>query len=133
MHISQFALLLDALACLTSARPSRRRRCTYGDNCWPDERKWKAFNSSISGRLMRTYPSAAVCHTDQYDADLCNTAKENWTNSFWKTNQTGAYTSTLWELGPKGQCFIDSPKDAPCDQGRGQSCSPGLSIVTFNR
>ncbi|PGH10691.1 hypothetical protein AJ80_07447 [Polytolypa hystricis UAMH7299] len=117
MHLSNFALLLETFTCLVSAGPSRRRRCAYGDSCWPDDYKWKAFNSSISGRLVRTYPSAAVCHKERYDAELCHTAKENWANSFWKTNQTGAYTSTLWELGEKGQCFIDSPRDAPCDQG----------------
>lgn len=97
-----------------------RQRCSYGDSCWPTEVEWQKFNASISGRLIRTYPSAAVCHTDRYDAAQCAVAKENWKNSFWRTNQTGAYSAILWELGEKGQCFIDSLKEAPCDQGIGE-------------
>ncbi|WEW60423.1 hypothetical protein PRK78_005909 [Emydomyces testavorans] len=102
---------------LSSVAVEHRRRCSYGDSCWPTESEWIAFNSSISGRLIRTYPSAAVCHTERYDDAQCAVAKENWSNSFWRTNQTGAYTAILWELGEKDQCFIDSPRAAPCDQG----------------
>ncbi|KAL1956572.1 hypothetical protein VTO42DRAFT_7043 [Malbranchea cinnamomea] len=96
------------------------KRCAYGDPCWPSDHVWQSFNSSISGRLIRTFPSAAVCHDETYDVDLCMVAKEEWGNSFWRTNQTGAYTAIAWELGD-GQCFIDSPREAPCDQGLGNN------------
>lgn len=94
-------------------------RCQYGDQCWPDEAIWNAFNQSISGRLLKTRPSAAVCHSEDYNAHLCDTTRSEWFNSFWRTNQTGAYTATLWELGSE-ECFINSTRDSPCDQGLGR-------------
>ena len=93
------------------------------DDCWPDDSTWQAFNDSVSGRLIQSVPSAAVCHQERYDAGLCNTARTEWTNSFWRTNQTGAYSAILWELG-NDQCFIDSPPNAPCDPGLGGSLLP---------
>src|SRR5690606_35571095 len=97
-----------------------RKRCTAYSKCWPSQSTWNAFNSSISGRLIASAPPAAVCHTERYDEQLCSTAKTEWKNSFWRTNQVGAYSAILWELGEKDQCFIDSPKEAPCEQGLGK-------------
>ncbi|KAF3479904.1 FAD binding domain-containing protein [Arthroderma uncinatum] len=115
---SQQALLaLPLLASSAQSQPTKHPRCSAGDSCWPKEHVWNEFNSTISGRLIRSFPSAAVCHDAQYDAAACTVAKDSWTNSFWRTNQTGAYSAILWELGEKGQCFINSPKEAKCDQG----------------
>ncbi|GFG24993.1 FAD binding domain protein [Aspergillus udagawae] len=111
---------LVAVAVLTTsvnAQAHPRRRCTYGDSCWPDDQAWSDFNSTVGGRLIRSFPSAAVCHTARYNADQCNIARQSWLDSFWRTNQTGAYSATVWEMGNTGQCFIDTPVNAPCDQG----------------
>ncbi|KAF2458268.1 putative FAD binding domain protein [Lineolata rhizophorae] len=96
--------------------PYERRRCAFGNNCWPDHATWTAFNDSISGRLVRSFPSAARCHEAQYDEQLCQIVRDNWDNSFWRTNQTGAYSAILWELG-NDRCFINSSVSAPCGQG----------------
>ena len=65
-----------------------------------------------SSKLPRKTPQTA-----QYDAAACSVAKEHWTDSFWRTNQTGAYSAILWELGEKGQCFVNTTKEDRCDQG----------------
>src|SRR3954471_7106021 len=106
------ALLTISVLC-SSANAHSRRRCAYGDDCWPEGCTWQAFNASVSGRLLQSAPSAAVCHQERYDAGRCGTARREWRNSFWRTNQTGAYSAILWELG-NDQCFIDSPPNAPC-------------------
>lgn len=128
---AQSLLLGLALITATEGRPHHHRRCSYGDPCWPSKRTWQAFNSSISGRLIRTLPSAAVCHDERYNEDLCDMVKENWGNSFWRTNQTGTYTIMAWEMGD-GQCFVDSPREAPCEQGRGNClkffCRDGANL-----
>lgn len=93
-----------------------RQRCAFGDSCWPSPEQWASFNSSISGRLIISLPSAAVCHREHYDAQLCQTATSNWTNSFWRTSQPGAYAAIVWELG-QDQCFINTTIDAPCGPG----------------
>ncbi|KAK2850642.1 hypothetical protein FQN49_005465 [Arthroderma sp. PD_2] len=115
---SQQALLaLPLFASSAQGHPAKHPRCSAGDSCWPNEQVWSEFNSTVSGRLIRTFPSAAVCHEAQYDAAACKVAKDRWTDSFWRTNQTGAYSAIHWELGETGQCFINSPKEAKCDQG----------------
>jgi hypothetical protein len=93
-----------------------QHRCKAGESCWPNESTWQVFNASISGRLIATYPSAAVCHTAHYNQELCTIAQQNWTNSTWRTSQPGAYSAILWELG-EDQCFINATIEAPCNQG----------------
>ena len=118
MFITLFPLVLLVPAVLTAADKYNRRRCAFGDPCWPDAPTWRAFNDSMSGRLIQSVPSAAVCHEKNFDEGLCKVAKTEWKNSFWRTNQTGAYSAIIWELG-SDQCFIESPKSAPCQPGLG--------------
>ena len=111
-----FVLLVSAVS---ASEP--RRRCRFGDICWPSEATWEALNSSISGRLVRTFPPAAVCHGQTFDIKECTVAKDEWTNSFWRTNQTGAYTAIVWEQGlGNQQCFVNSSQSAPCRPGLGE-------------
>lgn len=119
MHVLYIQAALSAFVISSVADTAPRRRCAFGDDCWPDEESWKSFNASISGHLIRSCPSAAVCHEKQHDAGLCTAAKQGWESSFWRTNQSGAYSALLWELGDD-QCFINSPLSAPCDQGLGE-------------
>jgi hypothetical protein len=117
MHIlRQLALLSPAAIFAPTAVSSR---CTFGDKCWPDDISWQAFNATVGGHLIRSLPSAAVCHQGPFhNIQACNFTEQNWDNSFWRTNQSGAYTALLWELGEYGQCYLDDV-DKPCDQGRG--------------
>ncbi|KAK2741352.1 hypothetical protein FQN57_005636 [Myotisia sp. PD_48] len=117
MKTSNFQNLLVFSFLLSGSDAAHRRRCSAGDQCWPKENTWNRFNATVSGHLVRTYPSAAVCHEAQYNAAQCVVAKERWADSTWRTNQTGAYAAILWELGETGQCFINTPREAPCDQG----------------
>ena len=108
--------LFTALWATVSPSPAPCHRCGAGDKCWPSERDWQAFNSSVSGQLIRSYPAAAVCHVEQYSEELCAIAKERWDDSFWRTSQPGAYAAIVWELG-MDQCFINSAIVSPCGQG----------------
>ena len=113
------ALTLLLVTICRSSSIQTRQRYRFGDTCWPNEQTWQAFNQSISGRLVRTFPSAAVCHGPTFDFEECNEAKEEWFNSFWRTNQTGAYTAIAWELGDQ-ECFINSSQKSPCQPGLGK-------------
>ncbi len=118
MASTTLKVMLAGLALLSPADAYNRRRCAFGDKCWPAGSTWQAFNESVSGRLIQSAPSAAECHHERYDAGLCDTAQREWKNSLWRTNQTGGYSAILWELG-SDQCFINTPRDAPCDAGLG--------------
>lgn len=111
-------LLASPVLCHPSIA-SPRQRCRYGDDCWPSEQTWQTFNDSVSGRLARNFPSAAACHGQNFNLESCTEAKEEWYNSFWRTNQSGAYTAMAWELGHQ-QCFVNSSRNAPCQPGLGE-------------
>lgn len=120
MHIhKQFAILSSVAIFAPTAVSSR---CRFGDPCWPDDISWQDFNATVGGRLIHSLPSAAVCHKGQfYNKEACDYARQNWDNSLWRTNQSGAYAALVWEMGKYGQCYLDDV-DKPCDQGRGM-CS----------
>lgn len=117
MLLAYTTAFLAAFTFSSAGTVTQFHRCKSGEPCWPSQSEWNTFNQSISGHLLATYPSAAVCHTAHHDAALCKVAQQNWTNSFWRTAQPGAYSAILWELG-EDQCFIDTAIAAPCGQGR---------------
>ncbi|OJJ08593.1 hypothetical protein ASPVEDRAFT_47727 [Aspergillus versicolor CBS 583.65] len=116
MHI-QTPLTALTLLSAAAGQPHPRRRCTSDDACWPTAQTWTEFNATVGGRLIRSVPSAAVCHGSRYNADQCATAKSNWFDGAWRSNQTGGYAATVWEMGETGECFINTPIQAECDQG----------------
>jgi hypothetical protein len=111
-------LMLGGRSQPTHAPPTR---CiAYDSSCWPSAENWSAFNQSVGGRLIASYPSAAVCHPPLFDADQCAAARQNWTNSFWRTSQPGAYSAILWEVG-NDTCSISSgTENDRCGQGLGK-------------
>ena len=118
MKVLNNKVLCSGLAIWSTTTATSSRRCAYGDSCWPSEPTWQSFSDSISGSLIRTEPSASSCHDPHFDAKLCGIVKDNWANSTWRTSRPGSYAVMAWELGD-GQCFVDSPREAQCDQGLG--------------
>lgn len=75
------SLITLCLLCLSSAKPSRASecRCFPGDSCWPSAAAWSEFNSSIGGRLIATPPLGAPCHDPVYNAAVCSSLQQHWT------------------------------------------------------
>lgn len=93
---------------------SATQRCTSSQPCWPSSVTWATFNSSIGGRLVAPRPSAWPCHDPHFDLAACADVQANWSNSFWRANQTGAMQDPLWE---STGCWIDTPRNTTCNQG----------------
>ncbi|KAF7329158.1 FAD-binding domain protein [Mycena kentingensis (nom. inval.)] len=104
------------LTTLLFAAVAQGQKCTFGQACWPSTASWTAFNSTIGGRLIAPRPPASVCHAEEFDAVACEEAKTNWFTDMWRATKPGAYADLLWENGAE-ECFIDSNKTAPCEQG----------------
>ncbi|KIK58057.1 hypothetical protein GYMLUDRAFT_171811 [Collybiopsis luxurians FD-317 M1] len=49
-----------------------------GDHAWPKKDVWNAFNSSVDGRLIKTIPIGAACHTDGFDEEKCQFVRDHW-------------------------------------------------------
>jgi hypothetical protein len=66
-----------AFASLTAAANSSRCKTYPGDANWPSDEKWKAFNASLGGALIKGIPPAAACYKGTYyDANKCATVKK---------------------------------------------------------
>ena len=96
--------------------PPPRQRCTAHDTCWPSIAKWTQFNDSVSGRLIASRPTAAVCHDPTFNAALCEQVKSNWTSGEWRADQVGGYSAIVWELGDE-TCLPSTPREKACQQG----------------
>ena len=53
-------------------------KCFPGDTCWPLEREWEKFNTTVGGRLVQTVPLGSPCHYPHYDATLCEELRSEW-------------------------------------------------------
>ena len=53
-------------------------KCFPGDACWPSEREWDNFNTTVGGRLAKTVPLGSPCHYPDYDAALCEELQSEW-------------------------------------------------------
>jgi hypothetical protein len=49
-----------------------------GDDGWPTLEDWKALNTSVSGRLIKTTPAGYVCHNPTYNAEACEALNSTW-------------------------------------------------------
>ncbi|PGH19693.1 hypothetical protein AJ80_03848 [Polytolypa hystricis UAMH7299] len=95
-------------------------RCTPEKPCWPSTTKWRALNDSIDGNLLSLKPVGYVCHNPTYDEEACSNLMKMNDNSLWKSGEPGAVLSPNWEIWPERNesCFAESPRNAPCGQGR---------------
>ncbi|KAF7593112.1 hypothetical protein BBP40_011991, partial [Aspergillus hancockii] len=75
---------------------------------------------SINGNLVAVRPVAAVCHEGGANSSACQEVTASWKNSTWRAAQPGAVQWENWEALPEQNqtCYIESPRDIPCGQGR---------------
>jgi hypothetical protein len=82
MYLSTATQLLAISASLVVAGSAQystsKCRNIPGDASWPRTDDWKALNSSVSGRLIKTRPAAHVCHEPTYDAQACEALNSTW-------------------------------------------------------
>lgn len=74
-----FALsIFVSLALGTALRRTAICRNIPGDTDWPTLEQWSAFNTSVSGHLIKTVPAGHVCHDPTYDAEACQALNSTW-------------------------------------------------------
>lgn len=57
---------------------NKKCKCLPGDACWPSEREWDEFNTTVGGRLLKTTPLGSPCHYPDYNAALCEELQSEW-------------------------------------------------------
>ncbi|OAX85248.1 hypothetical protein ACJ72_00370 [Emergomyces africanus] len=114
------ALLLIGLLTGLSRGQHPSCRCKPDDPCWPSSHQWKRLNESVQGNLVTVRPVGSVCHDPTYDPEACMKTKNITNNSNWRAEQPGAVQFPNWEtwLAHNESCYVDSPRGAPCGQGR---------------
>ena len=102
-------------------------RCFPGDPCWPTPAQWKAFNSTLGGRLIATIPIAAACHHDSvtpYDVQKCDALQNIW---FYPETHIDSPSSIMAQYFTNNSCNPFLPDSAPCTIGNYVSYSVNAS------
>ncbi|OAP58988.1 FAD/FMN-containing protein [Fonsecaea erecta] len=85
--LGQAALLLlpaisAAVALPADVAPNGSCKCISGDKCWPSEKIWALFNSTVGGNLIRTQPVAVSCYPGpSFNPAECAAVDANWANA----------------------------------------------------
>ncbi|KAB2580237.1 FAD linked oxidase [Lasiodiplodia theobromae] len=79
-------LIFSIFAPLSAATQSCK--CVPTEPCWPSDSEWAAFNTTISGRLIRTTLPASVCYPSEpdYDRAACDALIPKWQTSEFHSN-----------------------------------------------
>ncbi|PVH94758.1 FAD binding domain protein [Periconia macrospinosa] len=119
-----FAALLAALPFLSlNSFPIRRLlyptcRCFPGEPCWPSDESWDAFNKTLGGKLIKTVPIGAVCHTNQsfvpYDAAACAELQAHWNEADTHVSSPSSITAPFFA---DQSCDPFAPPSSPCSIG----------------
>lgn len=102
-------------------------RCFPGDPCWPTPVQWKAFNSTLGGKLIATIPIAAACHHDSftpYDVQKCDALQNIW---FYPETHIDLPSSIMAQYFTNNSCNPFLPDSAPCTIGNYVSYSVNAS------
>ncbi|KAK2758227.1 hypothetical protein FQN54_004071 [Arachnomyces sp. PD_36] len=89
-----------------------------GDDEWPVEEIWDAFDVLLGGTLTPIIPVASPCYKDSeydnYDALKCATVVANWTTSELHTTDPG---STMFPIYEGRTCVPTTDPSGSCTQG----------------
>lgn len=96
--------------------------CIPGQECWPSESQWAAFNQSIDGNLRLTVPWAASCYSDPLSKQ-CQQVRKGYMDGVSRTAQYGAMEFLDWEICGQSHCYLNSlhpssPTSGTCGLGR---------------
>jgi FAD/FMN-containing dehydrogenase len=77
-------------------------KCVPNQPCWPPDSVFEALNNTVSGRLLRSVPPAAVCYPEQptYDAKLCTMVLSQWYNSSFHAASPTSIGAPSWADNP---------------------------------
>lgn len=97
-----------------SVNTSTSCRCYPGEECWPSQKEWDAFNATVGGRLVATVPIASVCHYDNftiYNAAACASLLSVW--DYPETHDASS-SSPMAQFFANGSCSPFAAPEEPC-------------------
>ena len=138
LRFLSFSLLVTGSLATPRNHGPKGCRCLPTEPCWPSDAEWQSLNETVNGHVTRVTPLGAVCHDTSYDEDACNELLRGGAyNSSLRAEDPGMYDTppslgertntvegagqwTNWEAWEeKNQtCYIGTPQDVPCLQGR---------------
>ncbi|CEL09795.1 hypothetical protein ASPCAL12924 [Aspergillus calidoustus] len=98
MHISLYAFIALGLGTQLTTAASSVPDCKCSPSDAPSANEWAAFNKTLSGRLLKTIPPAAVCYKseDNYDATECQAIVDAWTTSPFHSSNPYSILDPSW-------------------------------------
>ncbi|KAH7393290.1 hypothetical protein BKA64DRAFT_625385 [Cadophora sp. MPI-SDFR-AT-0126] len=80
IRILKQVLANSALSLFFTSSSSATCLCMPGDPCWPSSSTWNQLNSTVSGRLVATFPLGSPCHDPLYNETACAALQSGWTD-----------------------------------------------------
>ncbi|KAF6832073.1 isoamyl alcohol oxidase [Colletotrichum musicola] len=106
MELTLACAVLFALLALVAGQC----KCTPGDRCWPSDKEWGRFNSSVAGRLIQTTPPAAPCYAGpSRDAATCQVVTAGWSTAPFQASQPIGYMYPINGSCPLAQFVTNAP------------------------
>ncbi|EEQ31308.1 hypothetical protein McanMca71_004577 [Microsporum canis] len=91
-------------------------RCFPGEPCWPKDKHWDAFNSTIGGKLVATIPIGSPCHDSSFgpaDPSACAILKSKWADPATHISSSSSLMSPFFAnascdpfLSTNAQCVV---------------------------
>ncbi|KAF1953554.1 FAD binding domain protein [Byssothecium circinans] len=82
------------------------------------DESWKTFNKTLGGKLIKTVPIGAICHTNQsfvpYDAAKCAELQAHWTEADTHVSSPSSITAPFFA---NQSCDPFVPPSSPCSIG----------------
>lgn len=86
-HLIAFTLsILPSFTLATNSNSNQTCKITPEDALWPSSADWTAFNTSISGTLIKTLPPASSCYAGNpfNSTQNCSSVQTNWVLASWQ-------------------------------------------------
>ncbi|KAF7514914.1 hypothetical protein G7054_g14899 [Neopestalotiopsis clavispora] len=87
-----------------------------GDEDWPAQSEWAAFNDELGGALIQTIPLAAPCYQDWgiYDEQTCDAVTTNFSDPYYHEADP---TSMMWPIWQGRTCMPTQEANDTCTLG----------------
>ncbi|KAF2790845.1 6-hydroxy-D-nicotine oxidase [Melanomma pulvis-pyrius CBS 109.77] len=121
---SSVFFLVNCVSSTVAPAKQNECKCFPGDACWPSEREWITFNTTVGGRLIKTVPLGSPCHDPHYDAALCDALTSQWKLAPVHINSSSSVQAAIFA---NASCDPFTPRSSACLLGNYVSYSVNVT------
>ncbi|KAJ5754811.1 hypothetical protein N7533_004354 [Penicillium manginii] len=136
MRLALWSLLVTTLSSSVYTSDGKDDcKCGPSDPCWPSVKEWDALNQTVSGRLLKTVPPAAVCYKsrEEYNEKKCKEILTEWTTDTFHSGNPFSVHDPTWSWDACPPLYPDGTGISGDPDAESKGCSLGtLSPYVIN-